>query len=56
MSPLKIVISLFKLAIWVGLAGGLVDMTIAMGNKAGAAKRNGLVSLSELNRSLFSSK
>lgn len=56
MSPFAIVHSLIKFALCVGLAGGLVDMTIAMGKKAGAAKKVGLVSLVELNGSLHSKK
>ena len=52
MSPFAIVRYLIKFALCVGLAGGLVDMTIAMGKKARAAKKLGLVSLVELNRSL----
>jgi len=56
MSPFTIVHSLIKFALYVGIAGGLVDMTIAMGRKAGEARKVGLVSLSELNRSLYPKK
>ena len=53
MSPFNIVSSLIKFAFYVGLAGGLVDMTKAMMFKAADAHRVGLVSLTDLNRQLF---
>lgn len=56
MSPFNILYSLIKIALIVGLGGGLVDVTIAMRKKAGAAKKVGLVSLIELNRSLQQKK
>lgn len=54
MSPFNIVSSLIKFTLYVGLAGGLVDMTRAMMFKAADAHRVGLVSLTDLNRQLFS--
>ena len=56
MSPFSLIHSLIKFAFYVGIAGGLVDMTIAMGKKAGEAKKVGLVSFVELNRSLHTTK
>jgi len=56
MSPLAIVHSLIKLALFIGLAGGLVDLTIAMGNKAHEAKKVGLISLTDLNKGLYPKK
>jgi hypothetical protein len=53
MSPFKIVWALIKFSICVGLAGGMVDMTRAMMFRAADAHRQGLVSLTELNRQLF---
>jgi hypothetical protein len=54
MNPLRILTALIKFSVCVGLAGGLVDMTRAMMFKAANAQRVGLVSLTELNRALFS--
>lgn len=48
--PLRIVWSLIQYALCVGVAGGLVDLTSAMGKRAADAHRHGLVSLTELNR------
>jgi len=53
MSPFKIVWALIKFSLCVGLAGGMVDLTMAMAHKALDAHRHGLVSLTELNRQLF---
>ena len=53
MSPLRILMALIKFSLFVGLAGGLVDITRAMMFKAADAHRVGLVSLTELNRALF---
>jgi len=52
-SPFKIVSSIIKLTLYVGLAGGLVDITRDMGQKAGKARRHGLISLTELNKQLY---
>lgn len=54
MSPFSIVSSLLKFAFYLGLAGGLADMTKAMMFKSAEAHRAGLVSLTDLNRQLFS--
>lgn len=49
----NIVLGLVKLALAVGLAGGLVDATISMRDHALQAHRQGLVSLKALNESLM---
>ena len=54
MSPFKIIASLIKFSICAGLAGGLVDLTRSMGKRAAEAQHHGLVSLTDLNRQLFS--
>lgn len=54
MSPLAIVHSLIKFALCVGLAGGLVDIALEMGQKAAAARKRGIISFQELNQSLNS--
>lgn len=51
--PIRIVWSLIQYALCIGLAGGLVDLTVAMGRRAADAHRHGLVSLTEINRQLF---
>lgn len=53
MSPIKIIAALIKFSLCVGLAGGMVDLTMGMARKAADAHRHGLVSLTELNRQLF---
>ena len=45
-------IGLIEFAIIVGLAGGLVDLTRAMGKEAIKAHKTGIVSLYELNQKL----
>ena len=56
MSPLRILGALVKFSLVIGLAGGLVDLTRAMMFKAADAQRVGLVSLHDLNQSLFGSR
>lgn len=51
--PIRILWSLVQYALCIGLAGGLVDLTVAMAHRAADAHRHGLVSLTELNRQLF---
>lgn len=45
----NIILGIIKLALAVGLAGGLTDMTLAMRNEAVKAHKTGLVSLKQLN-------
>lgn len=52
MSPFAIVHSLIKLALCIGLAGGLIDLTIGVGKKAENAISIGLINLKQLNDSL----
>ena len=49
MSPLAIVHSLIKFALCVGLAGGLIDLTIGVGKRAENAMGIGLINLKRLN-------
>lgn len=44
--------SLIRWAFFIGACGGLVDITIAMRDKAALAHQMGLVSLSQLNHAL----
>lgn len=53
MSPFRIVSALIKFSLYIGMAGGLVDMTRAMMLDAANAHKAGLVSLTDLNRQLF---
>lgn len=48
----RIVLGLVKLALVVGITGGLVDLTQAMRDEAVKAHRQGLVSLKQLNSAL----
>ncbi len=52
MSPVKIIAQLVKFILYVGIAGGLVDLTHDMMLNAGRARRFGLVSLSSINHAL----
>jgi hypothetical protein len=49
----QIILGIMKLAIVIGLAGGLTDLTLAMRNEAAKAHRQGLVSFKELNNALI---
>lgn len=49
----RIVLGLVKLALVIGLTGGLIDLTQAMRNEAVKAHRQGIVSLKQLNSSLI---
>jgi hypothetical protein len=49
----RIVLGVVKLALAVGLAGGLMDITLAMRSEAAKAHRQGLVSLKQLNKFLL---
>lgn len=51
----RIVLGLVKLALVVGLTGGLIDLTQAMRDEAVKAHRQGIVSLKQLNTSLIGS-
>ena len=48
----RIILGLVKLALVVGLTGGLIDLTQAMRDEAVKAHRQGIVSLKQLNSSL----
>ncbi len=48
----RIVLGLVKLALMIGFAGGLIDLTRTMRDEAAKAHRQGLVSLKQLNSSL----
>lgn len=49
---IRIVLGLVKLALVIGIAGGLTDLTIAMRTEAVRAHKQGLVSLKQLNKAL----
>jgi hypothetical protein len=48
----RIILGLVKLALVVGLTGGLIDLTQAMRDEAVKAHRQGIVSLKQLNSAL----
>ena len=48
----RIVLGLIKLALVVGVAGGVTDITLAMRSEAVKAHKEGLVSLKQLNHVL----
>ena len=52
MYSLRIVMAVIKLALFLGLAGGLVNATLWMARHAAGAQQQGLVSLTRLNRQL----
>jgi hypothetical protein len=52
----NIILGIIKLALAIGLAGGLTDMTLAMRGEAVKAHKTGLVHLKELNQLLVSDK
>ncbi len=49
---MNIILGIIKLALAVGLVGGLTDMTLAMRSEAVKAHKTGLISLKELNQKL----
>ena len=49
----RIVFGLLKLALLIGVAGGLTDLTLAMRDEARKAHEQGLVSLKQLNKVLI---
>ncbi len=49
----RIFLGLVKLALVIGVAGGLTDLTLAMQSEAVKAHRQGLVSLKRLNQALI---
>lgn len=48
----RIVLGLVKLALAIGITGGLIDLTQVMKDEAARAHRQGIVSLKQLNSSL----
>lgn len=46
------IVALIKFALFFGVAGGLVDLTIQMRNEAAHAHKTGVVNLKTLNESL----
>lgn len=48
----RIVLGLVKLALAIGFAGGLIDLTQTMRDEAAKAHREGLISLGQLNTAL----
>jgi hypothetical protein len=48
----RIVLGIVKLALVIGLAGGLIDLTQTMRDEAVKAHKQGIVSLKQLNSSL----
>jgi hypothetical protein len=53
---LRLIQGAFSFALTIGIAGGLVDLAIAMRSKSQAAAQGGLVSLKSLNEQLQSGK
>lgn len=49
----RIFLGLVKMALVIGVAGGLTDLTFAMRNEAVKAHQQGLVSLRQLNKVLI---
>lgn len=49
----RIVLGIVQLALVIGLAGGLTDLTIAMKDEAAKAHKQGIVSLKQLNKALI---
>ena len=48
----RLISSLIQWALFFGVSGGLVDVTLAMRHQAAKAHQMGLISLGELNRQL----
>lgn len=48
----RIILGLVNLALVIGVAGGLTDLTLTMRNEAAKAHKQGLVSLKQLNNAL----
>ena len=51
----RIILGLVKLALVVGLTGGLIDLTQTMRDEAATAHKQGLVSLKQLNSAFMGS-
>ncbi len=49
----RIILGLVKLALVIGVAGGLTDLTLAMKGEAVKAHKQGIVSLRQLNKILI---
>lgn len=49
----RIILGIVKLALVIGVAGGLTDLTFAMKSEATKAHKQGLVSLKQLNNLLI---
>ena len=50
--PIDLIKTVFKYALYLGIAGHLVDATLAMRRKAFNATQQGLISLGAMNRAL----
>lgn len=48
----NIILGIMKLALVIGIAGGLTDLTLAMRSEAAKAHKQGIVSLRQLNKVL----
>lgn len=48
----RIILRIVKLALVIGFAGGLTDLTLAMKSEAAKAHKQGFVSLKQLNKAL----
>lgn len=53
---IRLLKTLFSVALTIGIAGGLVDLAISMRNKSQKAAQTGIVSLKSLNEQLQSGK
>ena len=49
----KLIVSIIQWALFLGMCGGLVDVTIALRQEAAKAHQMGLISLSKLNHALL---
>lgn len=49
----RIVLGVVKLALVIGVGGGLTDLTLAMRSEAAKAHRQGMVSFKQLNKGLI---
>lgn len=48
----RMILGIVKLALVIGIAGGLTDLTLTMKSEAAKAHKQGLVSLKQLNKAL----
>ena len=56
MWAIRLIQSFFSLAMTIGIAGGLIDLTISIAKDSQKAARGGLVSLKSLNQQLHTGK